>query len=151
MELLENNGDIENICATVMPDHVHWLFVLGARLPLGRIVSKWKHLCPNKIEWQRDFFDHRLRPEEEVELYGRYIFMNPYRVKLAKNDEVHSGTRIWKPELFVFLGSLTPKRCPQPEWLAQTDPAVDLWQEWLNEHSLVIEEGKYRLAEEFGG
>ena len=36
------------------------------------------------------------------------------------------------------------------EWLAQTDASVDLWQEWLSEHSLVIEERKYRLVEEFG-
>ena len=37
------------------------------------------------------------------------------------------------------------------EWLSRTDGSNDLWSQWLNEHSLVIEEGKYRLAEEFGG
>lgn len=36
------------------------------------------------------------------------------------------------------------------EWLSRTDSDTDLWEQWLNEHSLVIEEGKYRLAEEFG-
>ncbi len=37
------------------------------------------------------------------------------------------------------------------EWLSRTDSHSDLWSQWLSEHSLVIEEGKYRLAEEFGG
>ncbi len=37
------------------------------------------------------------------------------------------------------------------EWLSRTDSRSDLWSQWINEHSLVIEEGKYRLAEEFGG
>ena len=36
------------------------------------------------------------------------------------------------------------------EWLSRTDKKSGLWSQWLNEHSLVIEEGKYRLAEEFG-
>ena len=36
------------------------------------------------------------------------------------------------------------------EWLSRTDSNSDLWSQWLSEHSLVIEEGKYRLAEEFG-
>jgi len=36
------------------------------------------------------------------------------------------------------------------DWLARTDPQINLWEQWLSEHSLVIEEGKYRLAEEFG-
>jgi len=37
------------------------------------------------------------------------------------------------------------------EWLSRTDSSTGLWEQWLSEHSLVIEEGKYRLAEEFGG
>lgn len=36
------------------------------------------------------------------------------------------------------------------EWLSRTDSNNNLWSQWLSEHSLVIEEGKYRLAEEFG-
>lgn len=36
------------------------------------------------------------------------------------------------------------------EWLALTDPQQDLWEALINEHSLVLEEGRYRLAEEFG-
>ena len=36
------------------------------------------------------------------------------------------------------------------EWLANTDAQTNIWQALVNEHSLLIEEGHYRLAEEFG-
>lgn len=36
------------------------------------------------------------------------------------------------------------------EWLNRTEADQALWSQWINEHSLVIEEGKYRLVEEFG-
>lgn len=36
------------------------------------------------------------------------------------------------------------------EWLAKTDPQQAIWESLINEFSLVIEEGRYRLAEEFG-
>lgn len=36
------------------------------------------------------------------------------------------------------------------EWLAKTDPQQNIWESLINEFSLVIEEGRYRLAEEFG-
>ena len=107
-----------------MPDHVHWLFELGERLPIGRIISKIKRLSPEPIKWQRDFFEHRLRPHEAIELYGRYIFLNPYRAKLLTHDDIYQGTRLWKPEQFNFTQSLTTNEGPQPEWLnqARIDP-----------------------------
>lgn len=36
------------------------------------------------------------------------------------------------------------------EWLVQTESTESLWPQLMNEHSLLIEEGKYRLVEEFG-
>ncbi|MBA4137372.1 MAG: hypothetical protein C0518_08675 [Opitutus sp.] len=57
-------------CATVMPDHIHVLFVLGERLPLGKCIQRLKaktsaDLLDTACEWERDFFDHRLRPDDE--------------------------------------------------------------------------------------
>ncbi len=123
MEQLENSGDLINLCACIMPDHTHWLFELGERLTLGRVISKWKRFCPKSVTWQRDFFEHRLRPFEELETYGHYIFLNPYRAQLISVDQGYSGTRFWKPELFQFTESLTSTACPQPEWLAK--PVID--------------------------
>lgn len=36
------------------------------------------------------------------------------------------------------------------EWFVNTDPTGNIWSTLVNEHSLLIEEGRYRLAEEFG-
>ena len=36
------------------------------------------------------------------------------------------------------------------EWLSMADANENIWQALINEHSLIIDEGHYRLAEEFG-
>jgi putative transposase len=127
-EQLGRDGDVENICGTVMPDHVHWIFVLGSRLSLGRILAKWKSSLPlttriPNTAWQRDFFEHRLRPVESIESYGLYCFLNPYRAGLIPHDRSWPGWRLWKPDLFQFVGLLRNGCCPEPEWF----DAVETW------------------------
>src|SRR6478736_6483848 len=83
--------DIGLVAATIMPDHVHLLFTLGENLRVGQVIGKIKTLArrqPNEgWRWQNECFEHRLRPEDSVEDYGFYIFMNPYRAGLARLDE----------------------------------------------------------------
>lgn len=117
METHETDGDVVNECAVIMDDHLHWLFELKGRLSLGRVVAKLKTKAVTEVCWQRDFYDHRLRPDELIELYGRYIFMNPYRAKLCSVDKLFEGTRFWRPEHFEFVRSLNGNGGPQPEWL----------------------------------
>jgi putative transposase len=55
--------------ALVMPDHIHFIVSFpdnGKRIQT--IISKWKEWTSKtlQIEWQRDFFEHRLRREESV-------------------------------------------------------------------------------------
>ena len=95
MQDLEQTGDLQNYCATVMPDHVHWLFQLGGRLSLGRIVAQWKAatrkvLAANDLAWQRDFFERHLRENEGLEAYGLYVFLNPYRNNVTSPDNLCS-------------------------------------------------------------
>ncbi len=52
-----------------MPDHLHlliWFPEIEKRVQI--IVSKWKQWTAKtlKIDWQRDFFEHRLRKEESL-------------------------------------------------------------------------------------
>ena len=73
----------------VMPDHVHGLFGFPMEQGLQEIVSSWKRFTARKtkIEWQRDFFDHRLRQEESYAEKANYIRQNPVRKGLIARAE----------------------------------------------------------------
>lgn len=121
---LVQDGDVSAFTATVMPDHVHLLFELGGQLALDRVVAKWRALVRRSVEgleWQANFFEHRLRAHEASEPYAWYIFMNPYRAGLITDDKPWPG---WWTDEAVAHGFLAMTRlgpCPQPEWLGQMD------------------------------
>ena len=74
----------------LMPDHVHLLVSFPQTdKRIRTVVSKWKEWTTKtlKIEWQRDFFEHRLRKEESLREKADYILLNPVRTGLAKNQE----------------------------------------------------------------
>jgi putative transposase len=52
------------------------------------IISKWKERTAKslKIEWQRDFFEHRLRKEESFREKADYILANPVRAGFVKQS-----------------------------------------------------------------
>ena len=109
------------LCATLMPDHVHLLFVLGPHISLARIIAKFKaqsrRFLPAGIVWQRNFFEHRLRPLEDAGDYARYIYLNPYRKELLE------GAQRWPWWIqgpgadFDFLHHLKANGDPPPRWL----------------------------------
>lgn len=114
--------DTSTFAFTVMPDHLHWLFQLGHRLSLGRIVARFKAdthagLAAAGLRWQRDFFERRLREEESVEDYGRYIFLNPYQAGLLTPSEGWTGWWCPRPGQLEFLARLNPDGSIPREWL----------------------------------
>ena len=125
------NEEIALQCATVMPDHVHILFTLGHTLSLSQIIRKFKSqskrlLGGASMQWQANFFEHRLRPEVTLEPFARYIFLNPYRQGLLPLDAEWSGwvlSRRYHPE---FLGNLRDGHYPHPEWLGDAPTAAEL-------------------------
>jgi len=89
----------------VMPNHLHGILVLteaeegGSRTaptmperrkPLGRLIGAYKTVSTKQINlfretpgarlWQRDFFEHVIRGEKELERARHYIQMNPVRL-----------------------------------------------------------------------
>jgi putative transposase len=114
----------------IMPDHLHWLFGLGGRLSLGQVIGKFKRatsadLAAHGLAWQRDFFEHRLRIDETVESYARYIYLNPYR--RARELQISTGrvqSAWWtpQPEQLRFLTLLNPDGTPPPEWFDDPPP-----------------------------
>jgi putative transposase len=86
----------------LMPDHVHLLLGLGNGSDLVSIIGAWKSMCfrirrrrgLRQRFWQRSFFDHALRQEEDLLFATRYILENPIRAGLVRNvnDYTLSGS-----------------------------------------------------------
>lgn len=69
----------------LMPDHLHGLISFPRDRAMKSVVSKWKEIVAKKttVVWQRDFFDHRLRDDENFMQKAHYIRMNPVRAHLT--------------------------------------------------------------------
>ena len=52
-------------------------------------IKNWKKFVAGEygVDWQRDFFDHRLRNDRELEEKACYILMNPVRKGLCARAE----------------------------------------------------------------
>ena len=74
----------------LMPDHVHLLIGVGD-FSLSSVVGSWKSLCyqlrnetePGEVLWQRSFFDHALRRDEDLRKAAEYVLNNPIRAGLV--------------------------------------------------------------------
>jgi REP element-mobilizing transposase RayT/mono/diheme cytochrome c family protein len=73
----------------LMPDHLHALISFPYERPMKQIIADWKRFLAKelKIEWQRDFFDHRLRKEESYREKADYIRANPVRAGFVTKPE----------------------------------------------------------------
>lgn len=69
----------------LMPDHAHALLAFPSGEAMRRVVGDWKRFTARQagVGWQRDFFDHRVRPGENWDLKAAYIRENPVRAGLA--------------------------------------------------------------------
>jgi REP element-mobilizing transposase RayT len=115
----EHDGSI--LAATVMPDHAHVLFELGQLLTVGQCIARWKSTVRREMnypgEWQRDFWEHRLRPAERAEDYALYVFMNPYRAGLIPPSEKWAAWWLPDPGLFRFSSELNTDGTPPSTWV----------------------------------
>ena len=71
----------------VMPDHVHGIFSFSGKKPMKDVIADWKRWTATqlKINWQKGFFDHRLRDEPNAIAKRRYILNNPVRAGLVEH------------------------------------------------------------------
>lgn len=87
-------GASTTLAFVVMPDHLHWLFILE-EASLSRLVGRLKTRSAAEINrlthqsgqriWQPAFHDHALRREEDIREIARYIVANPLRAGLVKS------------------------------------------------------------------
>lgn len=133
LDRLHTSGDFSLVAATVMPDHILLLGILGRRLSLSRTVGKFKtdtrgSLRPHGLEWQENYYDHRLRHEDDYEPFARYVFLNPYRAGLIPLTARWPFWWRWVDLRFEFEAMVAQTGDVPGPWLGEPEPAgaVDL-------------------------
>jgi hypothetical protein len=73
----------------LMPDHLHAILAFPSGSGMATTISNWKkHVAMNQgVGRQRDFFDHRLRSNHELDEKTNYILLNPARKGLCARVE----------------------------------------------------------------
>jgi putative transposase len=92
----------KNLAYCFMPDHLHLLLEGQEDSDLIKLIKLFKQLTgyrfckeTNNKLWQKSYYDHILRKEEDVRSIVKYILENPIRKNL-----------VIKPEEYPFSGSL---------------------------------------------
>ena len=72
-----------------MPDHLHMLVGIEGEDSLSKIIRDFKRATARfaYLNWQRNFFDHRIRRDESLREKEDYIRENPIRAGLIKSGQ----------------------------------------------------------------
>ena len=93
MRSLHESHAVESLAWVLMPDHLHWLFALGEIYDLDDVVKRLKGRSARTINkvigkngafWQREYYEHALRRDEDIQETARYIIANPLRAGLVE-------------------------------------------------------------------
>lgn len=82
---LDEQGFSQTLCFIVMPDHLHWLFVLrkdSLAVVMQLLKGRSAHAAGFPL-WQDNYHDHAVRKDEDLRAIARYIIANPLRKKLV--------------------------------------------------------------------
>jgi REP element-mobilizing transposase RayT len=73
----------------LMPDHLHVLVTVPASTDLRRLMMACKRFIARRtpVQWQRDFFEHRLRRTKHWDAKLEYLRQNPVRAGLVERPE----------------------------------------------------------------
>ncbi|MGB0413474.1 MAG: REP-associated tyrosine transposase [Coraliomargarita sp.] len=115
-----------SLALVLMEDHLHWLFQLSNETSLSEMVRLFKgRLSPELrrlgIRWQsRAYHDRRLRPDDELAPFLRYMLCNPYREGLCAVDE---RWPFWycDSEVSEWFEPTTNEGRPWAEWIATSE------------------------------
>jgi len=105
MRKLHEDGILNSLAWVIMPDHLHWLFQLGEQMTLSEAMKRLKARSAHAINrchgrhgaiWQKGYYDHALRDEEDIQGIARYIVANPLRAGIIeKIGEYPLWDAIW--------------------------------------------------------
>jgi REP element-mobilizing transposase RayT len=96
-DLVNHNTGIELDAFVIMPNHVHGIIVIDGMTPcpLPEIVRQLKTFSARRINnlrgtpgnqiWQRNYYEHVIRGEEDLNILREYIDNNPAKWQLDEN------------------------------------------------------------------
>ncbi|KRT65801.1 MAG: hypothetical protein XU11_C0019G0022 [Candidatus Dadabacteria bacterium CSP1-2] len=114
----------------IMPNHIHGIIIVGATLAvaqarekragarpaptIGEIIGIFKSLClhdwlkyikENRIDavgkfWQRNYYEHIIRNEDELNKIREYIQNNPLKWNLDRENPERVGQDLLEDEIF---------------------------------------------------
>ena len=73
----------------IMPDHIHALLSFPLEPGMSRTIGAWKrfHQRQNGVQWQDNYFDHRIRGQSELDEKSAYIRRNPVAKELCATED----------------------------------------------------------------
>ena len=87
-----DGGYCKQLAFVVMPDHVRWMVTITGKCSLAALMSATKAEASRKLQavghtqlpfWQRGFYEHRIRADEDLVQQARYLVSNPLRAGLV--------------------------------------------------------------------
>lgn len=100
-----NHYDIDAHVYLFMPDHIHILLqgksdesdLLGVMKYFKQKTGYWLSKNKKGVSWQKEYFDHVLRKDEDIGKHVKYILGNPVRAGLTDNWKEYQfkGTTIY--------------------------------------------------------
>ena len=99
---LEENKRIELICCIVMPNHIHMIIQLGENQTLSGVMNSFKGFTGKKISelknqgkpvWQKQYYEHCIRKDEDLNEIICYCYENPVRSGLVNQAKEYP---FWK-------------------------------------------------------
>jgi len=91
---MAKESDLYAVC--LMPDHVHLLQGV-TNTNLVDLVQRWKTFTTNRLHrfgvsgdiWQRSFYDHAMRSDEDLVVAAQYIVDNPIRAGIVAESAAY--------------------------------------------------------------
>jgi len=96
MKRFQDEAVLSSYAWVLMPEHLHWIFKLGSPLTLSAAVKYLKARSARRINlllqrrgslWQKAFYDHGNRSDEDLLAYAQYVIENPVRRGLVSRIE----------------------------------------------------------------
>ncbi len=93
-----------------MPDHAHFVVQIAGDGSVVDFVKEFKQRtgyafkrATGRSLWQKSYYDHVLRRDDDLVAACRYVFANPVRAGLVARAEdfVASGSLVWRREVLM--------------------------------------------------